>query len=214
MASVLISVRLSPGLAGALDRATEYLDLSPSQLVGGLLQGGEPYHEEFLKVQVEGPFSEKRHLRLSPEAMHELRRLTRYRRVHAGEFVHSIKPSVLIRSMLAYFFSSPEAFQAVVPNAPRGEEWARLYEEDEAQIPRTSTFPRAAPPWGSWVGILLLLAILVLLLFEILDLVKQPKRREAPPPRTPSPSPPPRGGQGRLAGDEEDRPEQSSEEET
>ena len=214
MPNFQLSVRLPTWLTTVLDRAAEYLDLSPSQLVGGLLQGGEPYHEEFLKIQVEGPFSEKRHLRLSPEAVNQLRQLAQYRRVPPGEFVYSIKPSVCIRSMLAFFFSSPEAFQAVVPNAPRGEEWARLYEEDEAQIPRTSTFPRAAPPWGSWVGILLLLAILVLLLFEILDLVKQPKRRQAPRPRTPSPPPPPRGGQGRLAGDEEDRPEQSSEEGT
>ncbi len=214
MPNFQLSVRLPTWLTTVLDRAAEYLDLSPSQLVGGLLQGGEPYHEECLKVPVEGPFPEKKNLRLTRECVAQLRRLTGYREVRAGEFVSNIEVSVYIRSMLAFFFASPEAFQAVVPNAPRGEEWARLYEEDEAQIPRPVKLPRGAGSGGSWVGILLLLAILVLLLFEILDLVKQPKRRKAPRPRTPSPPPPPRGGQARLAGDEEDRPEQSSEEGT
>lgn len=212
MANILVSVRLSSRLAKALDRAADYLECTPSQLVEALLRASEAHHKAILDVPVEGPFAQKRNLRLSPEAMTQLRRLAGYRHVHAGEFVFAIEHSVYVRSMLAYFFSSPRAFQAVLPNALPGEEWARLLEEDKEQIPKTSKCPRAAHPRGSWIGILLLSAVLILLLFEILDLVKQPMPRNAPPPKKPSPSP--TGGQGRLAGDEDHRPERSSEEGT
>ncbi len=76
MANILLSVRLSSWLAAALDRAAEYLDLSPSQLVEMLLRGSGAYREELLKTPVQGPFTEKRNLRLRPETIQQLRRLT------------------------------------------------------------------------------------------------------------------------------------------
>ena len=92
MANVLVLIRLSPQFAAALDRATEYLDLSPSQLVEMLLKRSEPYQKELLRAPLEGPFPEKINLRLSPEVMHLLRRLTGYREVRPGEFVYGRRP--------------------------------------------------------------------------------------------------------------------------
>ncbi len=171
MANSLLSVRLSPRLAAILDRATEHLDCSPSQLVEMLLRRSGTYQDELLKTSLQGPFTEKRNLRLRPEAIQQLRRLTRYRKTPSEEPVYDIEPSVYIRSVLAYFFSRPQAFQSVVPNAPRAEEWARVLEEEERML-RARQTPRVARPGEPRVGILILLAILALLIIGIADLLK------------------------------------------
>jgi len=174
MANSLLSVRLSPRLAAILDRATEHLDCSPSQLVEMLLRRSGTYQDELLKTSLQGPFTEKRNLRLRPEAIQQLRRLTRYRKTPSGEPVYDIEPSIYIRSVLAYFFSRPQAFQSIVPNAPRAEEWARILVEEEERMFRTRQTPRIARPGNPRVGILILiLPFLVLLTIGILDLLKK-----------------------------------------
>ncbi|MCZ6479865.1 MAG: hypothetical protein ACE1Z6_05765 [Candidatus Methylomirabilales bacterium] len=173
MPNILFSVRLSPRLAAVLDRASDYLDCSPSQLVETLLRRSGTYQDELLKIPVQGPFTEKRNLRLRPEAIQQLRRLTRYRKTPSGEPVYDIEPSVYIRSVIAYFFSRPQAFQSVVPNAPRAEEWARVLEEEERML-RARQTPRVALPGEQRVGILIfILPFLVLLIIGILDLFKK-----------------------------------------
>ncbi|MFQ5684895.1 MAG: hypothetical protein ACE5HC_16705 [Candidatus Binatia bacterium] len=173
MANVLLSVRLSPRLAAVLDRASDYLDFSPSQLVETLLGGSGVYNEEILKIRVEGPFTEKRNLRLRRAAIQQLRRLTGYREGPSGKPFYDVERSTYIRSMLAYFFSKLQAFQSVVPNAPRAEEWARVLEEEERML-RARQTPRIARPGNPRVGILILiLPFLVLLTIGILDLLKK-----------------------------------------
>ena len=210
MASVLISVRLSPGLAGALDRATEYLDLSPSQLVEVLLKRSGAYQKEFLKVPLKGPFPEKINLRLSPEAMDQLRRLTGYRELRPGEFVYGIERGVYIRSLIAYFFATPKALQTVFPNAPEVEQWARLLEDQEEDIPRRPQSSRETAPGDPRIVLLiLLLPLLVLLIIGIVDSFKDRMRRPAPPPSPPRPSSPD-GDKRRAAGDADQRTDPSS----
>ncbi len=186
MANVLLSVRLSPRLAAVLDRASDYLDFSPSQLVETLLGGSGVYHEEILKIRVEGPFTEKRNLRLRPEEIQQLRRLTGYRVTSSGETAYAVEPSTYVRSMIGYFFSTPQAFQSVVPNGPRGVEWARILEEEDRILVATQT-PRFACPGDPRIGILILLAILALLFIGIVDLFKGSTE---PPPEPRPPDPP------------------------
>ncbi len=189
MANILLSVRLSPRLSAILDRVTQHLDCSPSQLVEMLLRGSGTYREELLEIHVQGPLTEKRNLRLSPEAIQQLRRLTGCRELPSGGSVYDVEPSVYIRSLLGYFFSKPQAFQSVVPNAPRAEEWTRVLEEEE-RILRAAQIPRAARPGDSRVGIfILLLPFLVLLIIGIVDLFKGSTLHQ--PPRAPRPPAPP-----------------------
>lgn len=110
MPNLLFSTRLSPGLSAALDRVADGLERSPSQVVEALLRKSGPYQKEILNAAIEGPFSEKRNLRLRPEAVDQLRRLAASQEVR-------IEPSVFVRRMLAYFFSTPEAFRAAFPHA-------------------------------------------------------------------------------------------------
>ncbi len=187
MANVLVSIRLSPRLDATLARATEHLDCSPSELVEMLLRGSGAYQGELLKTHVQGPFTEKRNLRLSPEAIQQLRRLTGYREDPSGKSVYDVERSTYIRSMLLYFFSKPQAFQSVVPNAPRAEEWARILVEEEEGMLRTRQTPRVARPGNPRVGILIiLLPFLILLIIGIVDLFKgstQPPPDLRPPDR-------------------------------
>ena len=91
-----------------------------------------------------------------------------------------------IRSMVAHFLSKPQAFQSVVPNAPRVEEWARILVEEEERMLRTRQTPRVARPGSPRVGILIILAILALLFIGIVDLFKgstQPPPDLRPPDR-------------------------------
>jgi|GEM_PF-5444655 len=186
MANTSLSVRLSARLAAILDRATEHLDCSPSQLVEMLLRGSETYKDELLKIPVQGPFPEKRNLRLRPEAIQQLRRLTIYREDPSGGPVYDIERSTYVRSVLAYFFSTPQAFQSVLPNAPRVEEWTRVFEEEE-QIHGATRAPRIARPSDPRIGIILiLLAILALLFLGIVDLFKG-STQPPPEPRPPDP---------------------------
>ncbi len=205
-----LSVRLPTRLATALGWISEYLDLSPSQLVEMLLRGSGAYQEELLKTPVQGPFTEKRNLRLRPETIQQLRQLTRYRHVPSAGSVYDIEPSVYIRSMLAYFFSKPQAFQSVVPNAPRAEEWARILEEEERILRRTRT-TRVARPAHPRVGMLiLLLPLLILLIIGIMDLFNDSPLHE--PPRPPRPPAPPKDSEERLAEDTGYQSNQSSKE--
>ncbi len=184
MANILLSVRLSPRLAAILDRATQHLDCSPSELVEMLLRGSRAYQEELLRIPVQGRFTEKRNLRLRPETIQELRRLTGYKEDPFGEPVYDIERSTYIRSTLAYFFSNSQAFQSVVPDGPRAEEWARILKE-EVQTLRTRQTARAARPGDPRIGVLILvLPFLVLLIIGIVDLFKgsaEPPRDTRPP---------------------------------
>ncbi len=186
MANISLSVRLSPRLAAILDRASEHLDCSPSQLVEMLLRGSGTYQGELLKTHVQGPFTEKRNLRLSPEAIQQLRRLTGYRETPAGQPVYDVERSIYIRSMLAYFFSTPKAFQSVVPNAPPVEQWTRVL-EDERRIRPAAQIPQVPRRGSRKVGILIiLLPFLILLIIGIVDLFKgstQPPPDLRPPDR-------------------------------
>ncbi len=174
MANESLSVRLSPRLAAILDRATEHLDCSPSQLVEMLLRGIGTYQDELLKTSLQGPFTEKRNLRLNPEAIQQLGRLTGYREDPSGKPFYDVERSTYIRSMLSYFFSKPQAFQSVVPNAPRAEEWTHILVEEEEGMLRTRQTPRVARPGNPRVGILILiLPFLVLLIIGILDPLKK-----------------------------------------
>ena len=174
MPNILFSVRLSPRLDATLDRATEHLDCPPSELVEMLLRGSGAYQGQLLKTHVQGPFTEKRNLRLNPEAIQQLGRLTGYREDPSGKPFYDVERSTYIRSMLAYFFSKPQAFQSVVPNAPRVEEWARILVKEEERMLRTRQTPRVARPGNPRVGILILiLPFLVLLIIGILDLLKK-----------------------------------------
>ncbi len=179
MANHLLSVRLTLQLAATLDRMAGHLGCSPSRLVERLLCGGEPYQTEVLKSRMQGPFPEKRNLRLSPGAIQRLRRLT-------GD----TESGAYIRSLLAYFFSHPHAFRAVVPIAPREEAWAHLLEE-AGPTARTAETHRAARPGHSWAGILFLSMLLVPLVIGILDLFTGSTHPEGPhadpgPPLNPS----------------------------
>ena len=210
MANILLSVRLSPRLAAVLDRVTDHLDCSPSQLVEMLLRGSGAYQEELLKTPVQGPFTEKRNLRLRPETIQQMRRLTRCRDLPSGGSVYDLEPSVYIRSVLVYFFSKPQAFQSLVPNAPRAEEWARILEEEERML-RARQTPRVAPPGDPSVGILiLLLPLLILLIIGIMDFFKDSPLHE--PPRPPRPPAPPKDSEEKLAGDTGYQSNQSSKE--
>ncbi len=210
MANILLSVRLSPPLAAALDRATQHLNCSPSQLVEVLLKRSESYQKELLGAALEGPFPEKINLRLSPEAMEQLRRLTGYSEVRAGEFVYGIEPSVYIRSALGYFLSTPEALQAVFPNGPGRHEWARLLEDQEEHIRRQAQVSSEATPGDPRIVLLiLLLPLLVLLIIGIVDSFKDRMRRPAPPPSPPRPSSPD-GDKRLVAGDADQDSEPSS----
>jgi hypothetical protein len=184
MPNILFSVRLSPRLAAILDRATEHLDCSPSELVEMLLRGSGAYQGQLLKTHVQGPFTEKRNLRLRRAAIQQLRRLTGYREDPSGKPFYGVERSTYIRSMLAYFFSKPQAFQSVVPNAPRAEEWARILVEEEEGMLRTRQTPRVARPGNPSVGMLILiLPFLVLLIIGIADLLKgEDKGHESDPP--------------------------------
>ena len=204
MTNTMISVRLSSGLAAALGRAAESLDLSASQLVEMLLKKGEPYQKELLKAPLDGPFPKKINVRLSPEGMNKLWQLTAYQEVRPGEFVYRIRPSIYIRSLISYFLSTPEAFQAVFPDALGAEEWAQLSEDVEEEIPRQAHQPS---PGDRRIGLLiLLLPLLLVVIIGVIDLFKRPEGREPPPP------PPSSGGNRRLAGDAEKRVDQSPEE--
>lgn len=211
MANTMISVRLSPSLAAALDRAAERLDCSPSHLVEVLLRGSEAHHKSILEFPLKGPFPEKVNLRMSPEAMHNLRGLTGDTKVRSGEFVYGIAPSYFMRSMLAYFFfSSPEALQTVFPNVAGEQEWARLLEDQEEDIPRRPQSSRETAPGDPRIVLLiLLLPLLVLLIIGIVDSFKDRMRRPAPPPSPPRPSSPD-GDKRLVAGDADQDSEPSS----
>lgn len=98
MPTVLMSVRLSPELAAMVDRASERLECSPSGLVEALLERSEPRREDIVQWAAQGPLTEKRNLRLAPEAVRRLDDL-------AGT---TIEPSGFIRQTLGYFLSTPE----------------------------------------------------------------------------------------------------------
>lgn len=98
MPNVLVSVRLSPRLAAMVDRAVGQLECSPSSLVEALLERSETRRDEILKLVPPGPFTEKRNLRLTPDAVNRLSRL-------AGD---TVEASVFIRQVFAYFSSIPE----------------------------------------------------------------------------------------------------------
>ena len=153
MATVLVSVRLSPALAAALDRAGGRLECSPSRLVEALLERSEPRREDILKVAPPGPFSEKRNLRLSPQAMEQLTRLV-------GD---AIEPSVFIRYLLADLFSSPERawlFEDQGPDTarPKAERPTGRVSRVPPRVTRTVPVPRGHP----LVAFLVLLFILLL----------------------------------------------------
>ncbi len=208
MGNILVSIRLPSRLATAVDRAAEALELSPSQLVERLLHMSGPYERELLKVPLEGPFPVKINLRLSPEGMNKLRQLTAYKEIRSGEFAYGIQTSIYLRSLLAYFFSRPDAFRAAFPNAPKAEDWSRLSEDkEEGTMRRVRPFRRAPRPGDPRVGLLIVfLPLLVVAIFGIIDLFKRPDGREPPPP---SPS---SGGGRKLAGDTDERVDQSFEE--
>ena len=148
--------------------------------------------------------TEKRNLRLSPEAIQQLRRLTGYREDPSGEPVYDIERSTYTRSMLAYFFSTPQAFQSVVPNAPRAEEWTHVLEEEEQILGARQTL-RVARPGDSRVGILILLAFLALLMIGIVDLFEG-STQPPPDPRLPDLPNDPEEGLGEDTGNESNPP--------
>lgn len=180
MATVLVSVRLSPELAAAVDRAARRLEGTPSGLVEALLDRSEPRREEILKAAPPGPFTEKRNLRLSPETLDRVRRL-------AGD---TTEPSVFIRQVLAYFFSVPD--------------WARLLLGDNGRSPAHDTRGtasssrrdghRAAPPppgiapGHPLVAFLVLFVLLLPLLVTAVEaLIRWLRRRRARPGAPPGP---------------------------
>jgi len=123
MPNVLVSVRLSSELAEGLDRAVEHLECSPSGLVEALLGRGEARPEDIAQAIPQGPFTEKRNLRLAPDVVARLGQL--------GE--GNLSGSV--RRLLVYFFSNRE--------------WASLLgdrDNGNAQVPpRTASSSRRAP---------------------------------------------------------------------
>ncbi len=196
MPTVLMSVRLSPGLAAVLDQVAAHLERSPSQIVEALLRESETHRDKILKAPIAGPFSQKMNLRLSPEAVARLRTLT----MPGGESTSRIEPSTFVRFMLAHFLS-PEALRSAFPDAPELiAQVEKLAQQGEMIRTARPTKVLLGPVPGPPGGVLLLLAIVLLplLVLGVMALLEWVNRR-----RTETP--------GKLAGGEDDSRERSPE---
>jgi hypothetical protein len=95
MVGALLSVRLTPRLARALDHAADRKGCPPGRLIEVVIQAVEAHREEVLKTPLYGPLSQKKTFRVDPEALARLKAL-------AGD----LEPSAFLRLALARVFSA------------------------------------------------------------------------------------------------------------
>ncbi|MFI5339683.1 MAG: hypothetical protein ACHQ7N_07585 [Candidatus Methylomirabilales bacterium] len=175
MPTILMSVRLSPRLAAALDHLAAHLGHSPSEIVETLLGQSEAHRDTILRGPVAGPFSEKINLRLHPEAMTRLRALA----AGASGGTPSTEPSTFVRLMLGHFLA-PETLRADFPQvADRLAQDEALEAEDQGGRTGRPTEVFLGPvPGPQGVFLFLLVTVgLPLLILGIIALVDWLQRR-------------------------------------
>lgn len=151
MATALVSMRLSPRLAAALDYVVRRYRCTPGELIEELLFDEENTvaRADLLAVEAPGPFTAKRTFRISPRALSRLKELTG----------RDLDESEALRRLLAHGFSQAGILSAR-PEAGLG----------EVSWPAGAAARAAAPLWetGGWIG--KLVAILFVLLIALMPL--------------------------------------------